>query len=388
MAELCAAVCDIHQPRLERTRLLWELYVIDGLAGGKVAIYAKVHHGIIDGRTFVNVVSNWLSTSPRDRMVRALWEGVSRAPHISGARASLVERAGRALRSATGVAESAVGLSRLLARQSLSSAGLARGMALPILNVPRAYRGEASAQRSFAYCTLPLAEVKAVAKAHGATVNDVLLATLDMAMSRDLNERKQLPRSPLVADMPLALQDARGGNQIAVLQFPLGRPGTAPIERIAAIRREAGHVKDIVRKATAETVMLYTTLVHGFPALLERLGARSPAVSNVLVSNPFGLTEERYLMGARAELVLPMSVVAAGQMLNVTAVTLADTLQLGLLAMPHAVPDVDALASFMVDAFEQLKRATAGSARGRPATKRAIATHKRAVPRRARREKA
>src|SRR5262249_39741397 len=113
--------------------------------------------------------------------------------------------------------------------------------------------------------------------------------------------------------------------------------------------------KDTVREQSADTVMLYTTIVHAVPAFLERLGLKAaPRVSNVLISNPFGLEDERYLMGARVELVLPVSVVAAGQMLNITAVTLAGKLQIGFLAMPQAVPSVPALAAYTVDAFDQL----------------------------------
>ena len=122
-------------------------------------------------------------------------------------------------------------------------------------------------------------------------------------------------------------------------------------------------VKTVVQKAAAETVMLYTTLAHGLPALVEKVGfKRGLAVSNLLVSNPFGVPEKRYLMGAAVELVLPVSVVAAGQMLNVTAVTLADRLQIGFLAIPEAVPDIDKLAQYTAEAFETLKRAMAAPA--------------------------
>lgn len=243
-------------------------------------------------------------------------------------------------------------------------------MALPMLNVPAAFHDKPSAQRSFAFCALPLAEVKAVAKANSATVNDVLLAVTDIAMTRHLRERRKSPREALVADMPLALKDARGGNQIAVLQFPLGKPDMDPIARLAAIRGQAAHAKDVVRQESAETVMLYTTIVHGLPALLERMGAKSaPRVSNVLVSNPFGLEGERYLMGAHAELVLPVSVVAAGQMLNITAVTLAEKLQIGFLAMPKAVPHVHKLADYTMDAFDELRRASTPARKAPRSTK-------------------
>ena len=363
MDELCAVVSRIHAVRLDRSRLLWDMYVIDGLEGGRVAIYGKVHHGIIDGRTFVKVISSWLAASPKEKTVRALWEGVPRTPRQSRERASLADRVGRALRRTAGTTASVARLYRMLGKQALTTAGLRSGLSLPMLGVPKAFHGKVHAERSFAFCTVPIAEIKAVGKANGATVNDVLLTVLDIAMARLLRERGELPGKPLVVDMPLALHDAHGGNQIAVLQFPLGAPGLAPLERLAAIRTEAHRVKDVLKRESAETVMLYTTLVHGLPALVERLGAkRGLAVSNALISNPFGLPEERYLMGARAELVLPVSVVAAGQMLNVTAVTLADKLQFGFLALPKAVPHVEKLAAYTVDAFEELKRATSTTA--------------------------
>ncbi len=80
MEQLGAAVCSFHEIRLDRSRLNWDLYVIDGLEDGKVALYDKVHHGIIEGRSFVEVVSHWFAMSPRDKTVRAMWEGVARTP--------------------------------------------------------------------------------------------------------------------------------------------------------------------------------------------------------------------------------------------------------------------------------------------------------------------
>ena len=192
-----------------------------------------------------------------------------------------------------------------------------------------------------------------------ASVNDVFLAIVDAAMARLLSDSNDLPAEPLVADMPLALNDAKGGNQIAVLQFPLGAPQMSVLERLAAIRTQAGRVKDMLKQESASTLMLYTTLVHGVPALLEKMGLReSVRVSNVLISNPFGLLEERFLMGGRVELALPMAVVAAGQMLNVTAVTAADKFQIGFLAVAKAVPTFERLARYTVEAFNDLRQAS------------------------------
>ena len=76
--QLFELICRLHVNRLDRSRPLWEFYIIDGLERGRIAIYAKVHHGIIDGKAFVDVCTNWFSTDPKRREIRALWQGVRR----------------------------------------------------------------------------------------------------------------------------------------------------------------------------------------------------------------------------------------------------------------------------------------------------------------------
>ena len=357
--QLSERVCGLHEQRLDRSKLLWDLYVIDGLEGGKVALYGKTHHGIIDGRGFVQAIAGWLSTSQSETTVRAMWEGIPRPAQESAVRKSVAGRLGGLLGTVRGTATSAVGLYAMFAKQSLKTLGVGgfKSLSLPYARVPRALGGKASSKRTFAYCTLPVREMKAFGKAHGCTMNDLLLTTVDMALARYLEAQGKRPRGALVTAMPVALADASGGNQIAVLQFPLGAPGLSAEKRLAAVRAETATVKSVIEKSTNEVVMLYTTLVHGLPAIVEKAGLkRGLPISNLMISNPFGLPEQRYLMGAAVEMVLPVSVVPAGQLLNVTSVTLGDRFQIGFLGMPEAVPEIEKLARFVPEAFEELKR--------------------------------
>ncbi|MGJ7509743.1 wax ester/triacylglycerol synthase domain-containing protein [Variovorax sp. GT1P44] len=372
MDELLKEVCALHETQLDRSGLLWQFHVIDGLEDGRVALYGKAHHGIIDGRTFVKAVTAWLSDDPKDKEVRALWDGVPRSSTATKERADMVQQLLNASNQVTGALVSAAGLYGMVVQQGLRSLSFGKELALPFLKVSSAFDGALSSRRSYAYCTLPLPEMKSLGKAHGATINDLLLTALDMAMRQYLRKRGGSHKEPLVADMPVALADAKGGNQIAVLQFPLGKPGATVAERLAAIRAETGQLKESLKTLSSDTVMLYTTIVHAVPLLMEMVAAKAaPRLSNLMVSNPFGLTGQPYLMGAAVELVLPVSVVAAGHKLNVTAVTLGERLQLGFLAMPEAVPHIEELARLTEQAFEEL-RATLGA--GDPAAEPAVAS--------------
>jgi WS/DGAT/MGAT family acyltransferase len=372
MDQLLERVCALHETLLDRSGLLWQFYVIDGLADGRVALYGKAHHGVIDGRTFVKAVTLWFSEDAKDKVVRAMWDGVPRSNSAANERAGMLQRLVNAGSQATGMLRSAAGVYGMLAQQGLRSVGVGKGLPLPYLKVPAAFDGALSSKRSYAFCTLPLAEMKSLGKAHGATVNDLLLTALDVAMQRYLRKRGSAQQDALVADMPVALAaDAKGGNQIAVLQFPLGKVGASVAESLAAIRTETGRLKESLKARSSDTVMLYTTVVHALPLLVEMVAAKAaPRLSNVLVSNPFGFPGQPYLMGATVELALPVSVVAAGHKFNVTAVTLGERLQLGFLAMPEAVPHIEELARFTEQAFEKMK-ATLGAGMAADANDRA-----------------
>jgi diacylglycerol O-acyltransferase len=381
--QLLDHVATLHQKPLDRALPLWQLYVIDGLEDGKVALYGKMHHGVIDGRTFVKVVSNWLALSPTDRTVRAMWEGLPKRESASAERASAADLLRGGLDKAVGTASTFAALYRMLAGQALGRAAEGKTMMVPFTRIPKVLRGHSSTKRCFAYCTLPIDQMKALAKKHGASLNDLLLLTLDVALDRYLQELGTRPDKPLVTAMPVALSGATGGNQIAILQFPLGAPGQGAAGRLADIRRSTATIKNVVQREASETVMLYTTLVHGVPAILEKLGIGDPVtVSNLVVSNPFGLLEKRYLMGARVDLALPISTINAGQTLNVTAVTLDDQLQVTLLGLPDAVPDIDKLAQYVREALDSLQGTlSAPAAIANARVKRA--TRARAAPRRA-----
>ena len=359
MDNLMATIGELQAKLIDRDGLLWQLTVIDGLADGRIALHGKVHHGIIDGRTFIQLMMHWFSTDPKDPEVRAMWQGVPPKPEAaSGDKARAKGGAVSAVwRTASGAVRSTASLSRLLAGQGLRSLGMnPTAMALPFVSVPRVLTGKVSGRRNYAFTTLPLSELKALGKTANASVNDMLLAVLDGALGRYLGAQSEQPLKPLVVDMPVALPSAGGGNMIAVLQLPMGKARAAVRDRLSSIIEETARVKAAAKKVPAETLMLYTALVHGVPTLLERLGLSQPMLlSNLVFSNPFGFAGRAYLMGAEVEMVMPLSLLAGGQTLNVTAVTLGDNLQIGYLGMPGAVDDIKRLAEFTREAFDEMK---------------------------------
>ena len=362
--QLLEFVCRLHEKRLDRARPPWEFHVIDGLQGGRIALYGKVHHGIIDGRGFVEVCTRWFNADAADKDARAMWEGLPQRR----SQAAPVAAAGRtksglqaATQAAVQATKAVASLYAALSRQALASAGLKAGMPLPFFGTPSDLGGKPSVQRILAYCCLPLQDVKAYGKAHDASVNDVLLTLLDMALNRYLDAKGRSGKArPLVADMPVALTGGGGGNAIAILQFPLGAAVASPLERMAQIKQRTAEVKDHVKRTDATALITYTAAVHGIPALLETLGVRkAPTLANAVISNPFGLAQRCYLAGAELEMILPVSVLAPGQSLNITAVTYAEHFQIAFLGLEAEMPDIARLAELTTLAFAELTASVA-----------------------------
>jgi len=370
LAELFDRVCELHVKRLPRDEPLWQMYLFEGLERGRIALYFKTHHGIIDGIGFIKAWSATVTTSPRQRRPRAVWEGIPGATDARREDKALPEMIADALGDMRGAARTANDVARLILQEVMRGAGLGRGLALPFVSTPAAFKAPPSSGRTLGHCVLPLPHLRQIGGANGATVNDVLLTVLDMAMRHYLEARGGAPDTPLVADMPVALNKAGStGNQITILQLPLGGAAHRPAERLAAIMRETHDVKEQVRALSEESLMAYTILVHAAASAIEALHlSQLPMLANAVISNAYGLDERRYLMGAEVELALPVSVVAHHQTLNITATTYVDELHVTFIAVREALPDIQALADATVKALAELEADLSGS-RKRPGRK-------------------
>jgi WS/DGAT/MGAT family acyltransferase len=373
-------ICAIHTECLDRSRPLWEAHVFEGLADDRLALYFKTHHGLIDGLGFIRVLLGAVSRTPGARQPRALWSGLPnggastkkdaalgplrasaiRPRNTPPARpASNADDVASLLRKGLRFGRTATDLARLAWHAGRRDFGLGEGMALPFVGTPHVFKAPPSRHRVMGHCALPLARVRSIARAADAKVNDVLLATLDLAMCRYLDERGTPASRPLVADMPVALHDDDGkaGNRITILQVPLGRPGGTPVERLADIVRETRQVKQEVRTLDADALFLYSILAHSVASAIESLNlGELPMLANAVISNPTGLTHTVYFNGAEVELALPVSVVAHHQVLNVTISNYGSQLHVTFIAVRDALPDVQHLADGTVAALERLHR--------------------------------
>jgi WS/DGAT/MGAT family acyltransferase len=363
LAGLFRRLCRIHVRRLPRDAPMWEQHVFTGLPGGRVALYFKTHHAMIDGIGFLHVLRTMVTTSPSERLPRALWEGLRNyVPPAAPSPAA----GGDALRAALdGARRTATDLLRLYWHQGLRDLGVGRGLVAPFVSTPNVLKAAPSPHRVLAHCRVPLAQVRRMAHSGGAKINDVMLTLIDMAMHRYLDERGASVDRPLVADIPVALTDhGSTGNRITILQVPMGRPGVAPVQRLVDVLRETRQMKQETRELDGSALTLYSILQHSLASTIESLGLSDlPMLANAVISNPAGFDKRVYFNGAEVELALPISVVAHHQVLNITITTYVDELHVTFIALEEALPDLQHLADLTAAAAGELEAALGRSAR-------------------------
>jgi len=376
------AACAIHETHLDRTKPLWELHVFEGMKNGHIGLFIKVHHGLIDGIGFIERFKQVVSESPTDRGGHAFWEDFE-APaqatkNTDQSFASVV--AGHVIRAAIGASGNLLGAGAMATRMLMRGAGTGSGMTIPFAHTPDTLKSKASRHRSFGHCVLGLPTAKRVAKAGGGKVNDVLLTTLDMAVSRYASEQGDPPQQPLVAIMPVALTTHdNAGNKLALLPVPLGRPDQSPGEKFRDIVRETGRVKHEVRSVPALALEMYSVLTHTTATVIEGLGLdQLPMLGNMNVSNPYGLTRRVYYDGCPVELAIPLAPIGHHQTVNIIATTYADDLHVTFTAIREALPDIQRVADYTVVALRELAD-DLGTVGNRTSEKRAKPPRKKAT---------
>jgi diacylglycerol O-acyltransferase len=375
-------VARLHSPLLDRSRPLWELVVIEGLASGQVAVYAKVHHAAIDGQAGVALATALLDTGATPRVIKPPRPRRRTNRYQLG----VAELAGAAL---SNTVRQYVKLVKALP----SVARAARTVLLPLneatgkrkLTLPRSLRLAPKTpinvaitnQRSFATRSLPLSELKQMAKASETSLNDVVLAICAGALRRYLAEYNCKPAKPLVAGVPVSLREKDNtdlNNQVSFILVGLGTDISDPVERLMAIHASAKAGKKVSGEVKGAIPTDFPSfgapwLLSGLASLYGRSGLANtvPQIANVIISNVPGPQFPLYLAGARIATYAPVSIPGHGMALNITVQSYNGTLEVGLTACRRAVPDIADLADYLMEAAQDLGQRLAQRAAQVPA---------------------
>ncbi len=364
-------VARLHSSLLDRSRPLWEFFVIDGLENrGHVALYTKVHHAGIDGQAGVAFATAIMDVTPEPRKVRAPREQ-RRGHRYQLGMAELASAAiGNALQQYVKLVKTLPDMARALQSVALPTPDAdgkrdwTIGKEVKLFGPKTLFNVSITNQRAYAGRSIPLAETKQIGKRLGYSLNDVVLAICGGALRRYLGEYDALPKKSLTAAVPVSLRDAGNtdaNNQVSMTMMTLATDVADPIERLAAIHESSAAAKTMMGNIKAAIPTDFPSfgapwLMSGLASMYGRSGLANslPPVANVAVSNVPGAQMTLYVRGARMLSYFPVSIPTHGVALNITVQSYNGSLDYGLIACRRAVPDVADIADFVVDEHRRL----------------------------------
>ena len=382
--QLAEQVSRIHARPLDRSRPLWEMYLVHGLDGDRAALYAKFHHAAIDGISRAELLGAVLDVDVQPREVEdpdQPWQ----PPAVPGASSLLIRgvtstalRSGRlltqlpthlphladlpgarnfpALRLVSDLAGSAV--------SALTGEPLRRTDSRHLPVPPTPFNGPITAHRRFAFCSVDLAAVEQVTNAFGLTVDDVVMAMATTALRRWLLDHDALPSIPLVTAVPVSIRAEEGedesGNPLSLMLARLPTNERDPLARLHAVAASMAEARAAFEAVPASIVRDFAaampTPVSGVVArsLLRVATAPSP-LFNLFVSNEPGPQQPLYMAGARVTGMHPVSAITdmTGGM-NITSVSYDGSLDVGIIVCREMVPDVWRITGYLSDALDEL----------------------------------
>ncbi|NLE78672.1 MAG: wax ester/triacylglycerol synthase family O-acyltransferase [Rhodococcus sp.] len=361
LADLCGHLAS--QP-MDRSRPLWEMWVIEGLENGGVAVMSKMHHAGVDGVTGANMMSELCGLepdSPRSDPANAP-EGPGTANSLDIALGGLLAVASRPARLARLVPGSLAVLPEWIGRAR-------RGEAMPApFTAPRtSFNGTITGHRNIAYTQLDLEKVKDVKNAFGVKVNDVVLALCAGALRDYLHGRDELPDKSLVAMVPVSVHsksDRPGTNQVSGMFTGLATQIEDPVERLKTIGERNPIVKRHNEALGANLLQDWSQFaapaVFGAAMRLYAslgLAERHPVVHNLVISNIPGPPVPLYFLGARITGMYPLGPAFHGAGLNISVMSLDGQLNVGLVGCRELVPELWDLADSFPLALDELHQA-------------------------------
>ncbi len=374
--ELGILVSRLHGYRVDLHRPPWEVHLIEGLERGRFAWYTKIHHSLVDGYSAMRVMTHTLSSDPdeRDRPLffsippperpkpaPATGEGGAAAPgeaeHEHGSRGIHFPELLGAVREQYGASKAVI---RALLNLVQASRAGDHELVSP-LEAPRClFNARISRSRRFATQSLALDRLRALAKAAGGTLNDVVLALSAASLRTYLLEQGALPPAPLVAMLPVAIRtrdELGGGNAVGAILATLATDVADPAERLARIIASTARAKAQLQGMSKAAILQYSALLTA-PSMLQVIPGAAGHLRppfNIVISNVPGPDRPLYFRGARLEAWYPMSIPIHGQALNITCTSYAGQVCFGFTGCRDTVPHLQRLAVYCGEALSELE---------------------------------
>lgn len=366
--ELAAVVADFAGTPLERDRPLWELLVVEGLVGGRMAVVVKLHHAVADGSAAVALLQSVVRGATPEPSIEPepdLWCPES----IPGRRQLLTMAAHDQVARWKGLPH----LAAQSARQARVSETRRRSFTikppLPLLHIPKtSFNVSLTPERTFAMTILRLEDLKAVRRATGTTFNDVYLAICAGALRRYLSDRGELPERPLVASVPVSTDHnvARiSGNQVDNLYVSIGTDIDDPLERLKHIHEVTEASKEVrsllghdllAKRADVIPPQIFHFAVQAWSR--SRIANRVRPPLNVVLSNVAGPRERIFFGPIELEALYSVGPILEGIGLNITAWSYEDILGVSVLGCPASVPDPWLIIDALRYSLDELRGAT------------------------------
>jgi WS/DGAT/MGAT family acyltransferase len=375
LPELQAEVSRLHPVLLDRKKPLWKFHVFEGLAPSpdgrkRVAMYTQLHHAAVDGQAAVALANAILDVTPEPRAIeirpskRPRTFRLDMTEMLRGVIGNQAQKVAAIVRNLPGT----VGTLKDAASQAVSTSALLTGKkgAGNLALAPRTpLNCSITAGRAFGSVSIPLPELKALGRAHEATINDMVLMLCSTALRRHYAKQRALPRKSLIAAVPISLRekgDTTSDNQASMSLISLGTNIADPQRRLAHIKAATAAMKSTM--GPLKSILPTDFPSMGVPWLMEAVTAlygkakvadRIPQVANVVISNVPGPPVPLYMAGARMLTNYPASIIVHGLALNITVQSYDQSLDFGLMADAAAMPDVADFAEALRIAFDDIK---------------------------------